>query len=82
MLDSPKALLCGPGSQIPSSRVSTRAHCNMADVDFKTSLHLVVPIVLRAEVRDFYTGQPRLNIRRSDSGQHNVVVSGGIVLRF
>jgi hypothetical protein len=51
-------------------------------VDFKTSLHLLIPIVLRAEVRDFYTGQPRLNVQRSGSGQHNVVVSGGIVLRF
>jgi hypothetical protein len=37
---------------------------------------------LRGEVRDFYTGQPRLNIVRSESGQHNVIVSGGFVLRF
>ena len=40
------------------------------------------PLVLRGEVRDFFTGQPRLNIARSGGGQHNVIVSGGIVLRF
>jgi hypothetical protein len=51
-------------------------------VDFKTPFRILVPLVLRGEVRDFYTGQPRLNIVRSKSGQHNVIVSGGFVLRF
>jgi opacity protein-like surface antigen len=51
-------------------------------VDFKTHLKILLPLVLRAEVRDFYTGQPRLNIERPGSGQHNVIISGGIVLRF
>lgn len=37
---------------------------------------------LRAEVRDFYTGNPSFNAPLSSSGQHNVVVGGGIVLRF
>jgi hypothetical protein len=50
--------------------------------DFKTPFHILIPVILRAEVRDFYTGQPRLNIVRSGSGQHNVIISGGIVLRF
>jgi hypothetical protein len=41
-------------------------------------------ISLRGEVRDFYSGRPRLNISLGDlnNRQHNVVVMGGIVLRF
>src|SRR5258708_39344363 len=50
--------------------------------DFKTPFKMRFPLVLRGEIRDFYTGQPRLNVLRSDNGQHNVIVSGGIVLRF
>ena len=37
---------------------------------------------LRGEVRDFYTGSPAYNLSTSLGGQHNVVVGGGIVLRF
>lgn len=37
---------------------------------------------LRGEVRDFYTGQPRLNVPLASDRRHNVVVAGGIVLRF
>lgn len=53
-------------------------------VDFKTpfKVPLPFPLAFRGEVRDFYTGQPRLNVVRLNNGQHNVVVSGGIVLRF
>jgi hypothetical protein len=51
-------------------------------VDFKTPYKILFPLVLRAEVRDFYSGQPRLNLVRPGGGQHNVLVSGGIVLRF
>ncbi len=36
---------------------------------------------VRAEVRDFYTGSPAFNILQS-GGQHNIVVGGGLVLRF
>lgn len=39
-------------------------------------------IGLRAEVRDFYSGNPAYNAVISGSGQHNVLASGGIVLRF
>ena len=38
-------------------------------------------LAFRAEIRDFYTGSPALNIR-APGGQHNVVVSGGLVLRW
>ncbi len=37
---------------------------------------------LRAEVRDFYTGNPSFNQIVSGNGQHNVVAGGGLVLRF
>ena len=37
---------------------------------------------LRGEVRDFYTGSPALNLATLRGGQHNVVASGGFVLRF
>ena len=36
----------------------------------------------RFEVRDFYSGKPSLNALTSGSGLHNVVVGGGLVLRF
>ena len=37
---------------------------------------------LRAEVRDFYTGNPSFNASLSIRGQHNVVAGGSFVLRF
>jgi hypothetical protein len=39
-------------------------------------------IGLRGEVRDFLSGNPNLNAVPTSSTQHNVVASGGIVLRF
>lgn len=49
-----------------------------AGVDFS----VVRQLALRAEVRDFYSGNPALNIPGLSGRQHNVVVSGGFVLRF
>lgn len=37
---------------------------------------------LRAEVRDFYAGGPSYNTAAIRGGQHNVVVGGGLVLKF
>jgi len=37
---------------------------------------------LRAEVRDFYAGGPSYNTSSIRGGQHNVVVGGGLVLKF
>jgi len=48
-------------------------------VDFKTPFPL---LGFRGEIRDFYSGQPRLNVARSLSGQHNIIVSGGIIVHF
>jgi hypothetical protein len=39
-------------------------------------------IGLRAEVRDFLSGNPGLNAKLNSSTQHNVVASGGLILRF
>ena len=39
-------------------------------------------VSVRAEIRDFYTGNPSFNAALSNSGQHNVVAGGGFVLRF
>src|SRR5258707_14474450 len=39
-------------------------------------------IGLRAEVRYFLSGNPGLNVALNSSTQHNVVASGGVVLRF
>ena len=37
---------------------------------------------LRGEVRDFFSGNPNLNVALSTSTQHNVVASGGLILHF
>ncbi|HLZ12191.1 MAG TPA: hypothetical protein VKP58_06360 [Candidatus Acidoferrum sp.] len=37
---------------------------------------------LRGEVRDFFSGNPNLNVALDSSTQHNVVASGGVILRF
>jgi Outer membrane protein beta-barrel domain len=39
-------------------------------------------IGIRAEVRDFYSGNPKVNVGLNSSTQHNVVSSGGIVFHF
>jgi len=39
-------------------------------------------IGLRAEVRDFLSGNPDLNAKLNSSTQHNIVASGGVILRF
>lgn len=39
-------------------------------------------IGFRAEVRDFYSGNPNVNVGFNSSTQHNVVSSGGIVFHF
>jgi hypothetical protein len=37
---------------------------------------------LRAEIRDFLSGNPDLNAKLNSSTQHNIVASGGVILRF
>ena len=52
-------------------------------IDVRTRLKVLFPIGLRGEVRDFYTlGTPSFGVPVQRSEQHNVVVSGGLVLDF
>ena len=51
-------------------------------VDMRTPIKVLFPIGLRAEVRDFYTAKPNYNVSTGGGFQHNVVLSGGIVLHF
>jgi hypothetical protein len=37
---------------------------------------------LRAEIRDFYSGSPAYNTNAISGGQHNLVIGGGLVLKF
>jgi opacity protein-like surface antigen len=37
---------------------------------------------LRAEVRDLVSGNPNLNVALSSGTQHNIISSGGIIVRF
>lgn len=49
-----------------------------AGADFRVFSRLA----LRGEIRDFYSGSPVFNIASIQGRQHNVVVSGGFVIRF
>lgn len=51
-------------------------------VDLRTGLKILLPLDLRFELRDFYSGKPNYNFPTEGSGQHILVFSGGIVLRF
>jgi opacity protein-like surface antigen len=51
-------------------------------VDIRTPLKIGVPISLRGEVRDFYSGNPNYAVTPSSDRQHNVVFSGGFVIHF
>jgi opacity protein-like surface antigen len=39
-------------------------------------------VAIRGEARDFYTGSPNYNVASISGGQHNVVATGGFVLRW
>jgi hypothetical protein len=51
-------------------------------LDVHTRIKLSFPIALRAELRDFYSGKPTYNVETGGGLQHNLVVSGGLVLSF
>jgi hypothetical protein len=52
-------------------------------VDIRTPLKILKPIGFRGEVRDFYSiDTPRFITPVRDDHQHNVIVSGGFILRF
>lgn len=51
-------------------------------VDILTPLKIVVPIGLRVEVRDYFSGKPRYNVNTGGGLQHTVAFAGGLVLHF
>src|SRR3974390_3612444 len=67
----------------PSRYQSTGAAQFGAGVDVRTPIKVLFPISLRGEVRDYYSvSNPTFGTPVQGSGQHNVVVSGGMVLSF
>jgi hypothetical protein len=54
-----------------------------AGVDLRTPLKLLFAVSLRGEVRDYYTVEtPSFGVPVQRTGQHNVVVAGGLVIHF
>ena len=52
-------------------------------LDVRTPYRVLVPVNLRFEVRDFYSFDAQdVNAALRNSGQHGVVVSGGLLLRW
>jgi hypothetical protein len=78
------------GSSVLQSGVANKEiHRNVATaqfgggIDVRTPLKLLFPIGLRGEVRDYYTLEmPSVGVLVQRSQQHNVVVSGGLVVRL
>jgi hypothetical protein len=76
-------------SALQDGVANTEIHRNVATVQFgagidvRTRLKLLFPIGLRGEFRDFYTlGNPSFGVPVQRSEQHNLVISGGLVVHF
>jgi hypothetical protein len=78
------------GSSVLQNGVAnTEIHRNVATaqfgggIDVRTRLKLLFPIGFRGEFRDFYRlGNPSFGVPVQRSKQHNLVVSGGLVVHF
>jgi hypothetical protein len=78
------------GSSVLQNAVAnTEIHRNVATaqfgggIDVRTRVKLLFPIGFRGEFRDFYTsGNPSFGVPVLRSEQHNLVVSGGLVIHF
>lgn len=69
------------GSFVPGTNTGTLVFG--VGVDTRPALRVFrVPIGFRAEVRDFYSGVPKYNQTVDANLQHNVVVTGGLLIRF
>jgi hypothetical protein len=71
-------------AQLSNGQNTTNRFLNCGVFEFGGGLdYRLFPFMgLRGEVRDFLSGNPNLNVPLSSSLQHNVVASGGIILRF
>ena len=71
------------GSPNPNRLTNTAALQFGGGLDVKTPIHILLPIGFRAEVRDFYAlDVPAFAIAVNDQHQHNINLSGGLILRF
>jgi hypothetical protein len=70
--------------RLSNGQVTSNRLLNRGVFDFGGGLdyRLFRFVGLRAEVRDFFSGNPNVNVHFESSTQHNVVASGGIVLHF
>ncbi|HEX2330416.1 MAG TPA: hypothetical protein VHN74_16955 [Candidatus Angelobacter sp.] len=66
------------GTSVNTASTTKSAVQGGAGLDFHIPM---VPIALRFEARDFYTGIPNLNTL-DIKVRHNILVGGGVVLRF
>lgn len=81
LLEASQGLISGAPN--PSERFVHTGTLQMGGgVDFDAKLKILVPIGFRLEVRDFYTAVPNLNTTLRESRQHNVLFSGGLVVKF
>jgi hypothetical protein len=55
---------------------------NVFDIGGGLDMKIFPYLSLRGEARDFYSGSARLQLSNLDERQHNVVITGGLVLRF
>jgi len=71
-------------AQLSNGQNTTNKFLNRGVFEFGGGLdyRLFRFIGLRGEVRDFFSGNPNLNAALNSTTQHNVVASGGIILRF
>jgi hypothetical protein len=70
--------------QLTSGQPTNNKFVNRGVFDFGGGLdyRLFRFIGLRGEVRDFFSGNADVSAPLSSSTQHNVVASGGLILRF
>jgi hypothetical protein len=71
-------------AQLSNSQNTTNKFLNRGVFEYGGGLdyRLFRFVGLRGEVRDFFSGNPNLNVALSTSAQHNVVASNGLILHF
>ena len=74
----------GPGSTTQAGTTVTTTSTNKGAVEAGVGADFhppLLPVAFRVEARDFYTGIPNLNTVNIKV-RHNILVGGGVVLRF
>jgi len=71
-------------AQLSNGQNTTNKFLNRGVFDFGSGVDYTLFrfLGLRAEVRDLVSGNPNLNVALASSTQHNVISSGGIIVRF